>query len=214
MTADPTDTTATFMKNISAELASLDINRSMVADVIAVLGEPWAYRSRRKDLEKDNLPELYAMDYPGGVVVSIYDNQVMLWGCQQIPGYEIPGYVISDSIQIGTTLDDVFEKLGSPTKVVEGYDGEGNKAMYEDNASYVNMNIKERSGFCFFQYDRNGEKVRFYYDDNVLYKGTGKMKGSCLYGTVSNGKRIRILSKDNKVGSLFEYRTEPLGAIE
>ena len=76
------------------------------------------------------------------------------------------------------------------------------------------MNINERKGFCFFQYDRNGEKVKFYYDDNVLYKGTGKMKGSCLYGTVSNGKRIRISSRDNKVDSLFEYRIEPIGTIE
>ena len=214
ITADPTDTTATFMKNINAKLASLDINKSTADDVIAVLGEPWAYRSRHNDLEEDNLPEAYTMDYPGGFIVSIYKNQVMQWGCQQISGYEISGYTFSNSIQIGTTLDDVFEKLGSPTKVVEGFGGEGNKIMYENNTSYVNMNINERKGFCFFQYDKNGEKVKFYFDDNVLYKGTGKMKGSCLYGTVRNGKRIRISSKDNKVVSLYEYRTEPLGTIE
>jgi hypothetical protein len=213
MTADPTDTTATFMKNINTKLASLDINKSTADDVIAVLGEPWAYRSRHKDVEEDNLPEVYTMDYPGGVVVSIYKNQVMLWGCQQIPGYEIPGYVLADSIQIGATLGDVFKKLGSPTKVVEGF-GEGNKIMYEDNTSYVNMNINERKGFCFFQYDHNGEKIKLYFNDNVLYKGTGKIKGLCLYGTVSNGKRIRILSRDNKVVSLYEYRTEPIGTIE
>jgi hypothetical protein len=214
MTADPTDTTATFMKNINAKLASLDINKSTADDVIAVLGKPWAYRSRSKDLEEDNLPEAYNMDYPGGFMVSIYMNQVMQWGCQQISGYEISGYTFSDSIQIGTTLDDVFEKLGSPTKVVEGFGGEGNKIMYEDNTSYVNMNINERKGFYFFQYGNNGEKIKLYFDDNVLYKGTGKMKVSCLYGTVRNGKRIRILSKDNKVVSLYEYRTEPLGTIE
>jgi len=214
ITADPTDTTATFMKDINAKLASLDINKSAADDVIAVLGEPWAYRYRHNDLEEDNLPEAYTMDYPGGVVVSIYKNQVMLWGCQQIPGHEIPGYIFSDSIQIGTTLDDVFKKLGTPARVVEGFGGEGNKTMYEDNTSYVNMNINERKGFCFFQYDSNGEKVKLYLDDNVLYKGTGKTKGTCLYGTVSNGKRIRISSKDNKVVSLHEYRTEPIGTIE
>jgi len=214
ITADPTDTTATFMKNINTKLTSLDINKSTADDVIAVLGEPWAYRFRGKDLEEDNLPEVYSMDYPGGFMVSIYKNQVMLWGCQQIPGHEIPGYIFSDSIQIGTTLDDVFKKLGSPAKVVEGFGGEDNKIMYEDNTSYVNMNINERKGFCFFQYDSNGEKIKLYLDDNVLYKGTGKTKGTCLYGTVSNGKRIRISSKDNKVVSLHEYRTEPLGAIE
>jgi len=214
MTEDPTDTTATFMKNINTKLTSLDINKSTADDVIAVLGEPWAYISRHKDLDEDNLPEVYTMDYPGGFMVSIHKNRVMLWGCQPIPGHEISGYIFSDSIQIGTTLDDVFKKLGSPTKVVEGFGGEGNKMMYEDNTGYANMNINERKGFCFFQYDNNGEKIKLYLDDNVLYKSTGKMKGTCLYGTVSNGKRIRIISRDDKVVSLFEYRTEPLGTIE
>ncbi len=63
-------------------------------------------------------------------------------------------------------------------------------------------------------YDNNGEKIKLYLDDNVLYKYRGKMKGFCFYGTVSQGKRIRFSFMDNKVGAIYEYRTEPLGTIE
>jgi len=208
------DVTKTFMKNINAKLASLDINKSTAADVIAALGEPWAYRFRGKNVEKNNLPEAYSMNYPGGFMVSIYLNQVMQWGLQQIPGDETPGYIFSDSIQIGTPLDDVFEKLGSPTKVIDGFGGEDNKIMYEDNTSYANMNINERKGFCFSRYDNNGKEIKVYFDDNVLYKDLGKIKGICLYGTVSKGKRIRFSFMDNKVIAIYEYRTEPIETIE
>jgi hypothetical protein len=206
--------TKTFMKNINANLASLDINKSIVADVIGVLGEPWAYRFRGKNLEKDNLPEAYSMSYPGGFIINIYQHHVMQWGCQQIPGNTISGYTFSDSIQIGSTLEDVFKKLGSPTKVVEGFGGEDNKIMYEDNTGYANMNIQERKGFCFSRYDNDGKEIKVYFDDNVFYKDLGKTKGYCLYGTVSNGKRFRLSFMDNKVVAMYEYRTEPLGTIE
>ncbi|MFC1763984.1 hypothetical protein ACFL6U_18155 [Planctomycetota bacterium] len=211
---DPTDTTTTFMKNINAKLATLDINKSAAEEVVAALGKPWAYGYRGKDLEEDNLPEVYTMDYPGGFLVSIYKNQVLQWGCQQITEDECAGYILHDSIQIGTTLDDVFGRLGSPTKVVEGFGTEDNRIMYEDTISYANMNIKDRRGFYFFQYGNNGEKIKLHLDDNVLYKHTGKAKGLCFYGTVSNGRRVRFVFRDNKVVSLIEYRTEPLGIID
>jgi len=207
--------TKTFMKNINAKLASLDINKSTVTDVISVLGEPWAYRFRGENyFKKDNLPEAYTMSYPGGFIINIYKNHVMQWGLQQIPGDEIPGYIFSDSMQIGTPLDDVFKKLGSPAKVIDGFGGEDNKMMYEDNTGYANMNINERIGFCFSRYDNNGKEIKVYFDDNVLYKNLGKTKGICLYGTVSNGKRIRFSFMDNKVVAMYEYRTEPLVTFE
>ena len=213
---EPTpDMTEEFMKNINAKLASLDINTSSADDVIAVLGEPWAYRLRGEGLREDNLPEAYSMSYPGGFVVSIHLNQVTQWGLQQIPGDETPGYVFSDSIQIGTTLEDVFAKLGSPTKVVEGFGGQGNRpAMHEDNTGYADMNIDERKGFCFSRHDSNGKEIKQYFDDDVLYKDLGKIKGICLYGTVSKGRRIRFSFMDYKVVALYEYRTEPLPTIE
>lgn len=211
---EPTpDMTVTFMKNINAKLASLDINKSSADDVIAVLGEPWAYRFRGEVLKKDNLREAYTMAYPGGFIVSIYRNHVMQWGLQQIPGDETPGYVFSDSIQIGTTLEDVFEKLGSPTEVIEGSGGEDNRIMYEDNAGYANMNINERKGFCYSRYDDDGEETKIYFDDNVLYKDLQETKGICFYGTVSKGKRVRFSFMDYKVVALYEYRTEPLPKI-
>jgi len=207
------DDTKTFMKNINAKLATLDINKSTVSDVISVLGEPWFYRFHGKFFKKDNLPETYTMSYPGGFMVSIYKNQVMQWGCRQISGDEISGYIFQDSIQIGTTLDDVFKKLGSPAKIIEGFGGKG-KIMYEDNTGYANMNINERKGFCFSRYDNNGEEIKVYFDDNVLYKDIGKIKGICFYGTVSKGKRIRFSFMDNMVVAIYEYRTEPIETIE
>jgi hypothetical protein len=203
------------MKNINSNLALLDINNSTVSDVIAVLGEPWAYTFHGEELQKDNLPELYTMDYPGNFIVSFYKNQVMLWGVQQtVPGLEIPGYIFSDSIQIGTTLDDVFKKLGPPAKIIEGFGDGTNKIMFEDNVIYANMGINERKGFCFHRFDSNGKEIKLYFDDNVLYKDFRNVKGYCLYGTVINGKRIKLSFIDNKVNSLQEYRTEPVKTIK
>jgi hypothetical protein len=208
------DDTKTFMKNINAKLATLDINTSTVADVISVLGEPLFYRFRGKSFQKDNLPGAYTMSYPGGFIINIYKNQVVQWGCQQTPGDEIPGYIFLDSIQIGTPLDDVFEELGPPAKVVEGFGTDDNKIMYEDNTSYANMNINERKGFCFSRYDDKGKEIKIYLDDNILYKGIGKVERLCFYGAVSNGKRIRFSFMDNKVIAMYEYRTEPIKEIE
>lgn len=208
------DDTKTFMKNINVRLAMLNINKSTVSDVISVLGKPWFYRSHGKFFKKDNLPEAYTMSYPGGFIINIYKNQVVQWGCQQTPGDEIPGYVFQDSIQIGTPFDDVFKKMGPPVKVVEGYGGESNKIMYEDNTGYANMNIQERKGFCFSRYDNNGKEIKVYFDDNVLYKDLRGVKGLYFYGTVCKGKRIRFLFMDNKVVAMYEYRTEPLEEIK
>ncbi len=204
------NTAVAFMKNINTKLAMLDINKSMVADIIAVLGEPWVYKYRGKDLEKDNLPEAYKMVYPGNFIVNIYKNQIMQWGCQQIPGHEISGYVFPGSIQIGTTIDDIFKKLGSPEKVIEGFGPDDNKIMYEDNTGYANMNINDRKGFCFSRYGNNGEEIKLYLDDHILYNNLGKTKGFCSYGIVSNGKRARFEFMDNKVIAIYEYRTEPI----
>jgi len=212
ITADPTDTTSTFLKNINSKLALLDINKSTADDVIAVLGEPWSYRFEHKDLEKDNLPETYTMTYPGNFIVSIHKNQVMEWGSEQIPGY-----VFSDSIQIGSTLDDVLKEIGPSAKIVEGFDDgrHGKKnILYEDNVIYQNMNINERKGFCFHWYDSNGEKIKVYLDDNVLYQNMNGTKGLCFYGTISKGKRISLIFVDNKVFWLHEYRAEPIKTIE
>ena len=207
--------TKKFMKDINAKLALLDINKSKVTDVVNVLGEPWAYRFRGENyFKKDNLPDAYTMSYPGGFIVNIYKNQVVQWGCQQNSGDEISGYVIADSIQIGTPIDDVFKKLGSPKKVVEGFDSGNNKIMYEDNTGYANMNINERKGFCFSRYDDNEKEIKIYFDDNVLYKDLGGIKGICLYGTVSDGKRIRFSFMDDKVIGMYEYRTEPIGTTK
>jgi len=211
---DPTDITTTFMRNINAKLASLDINKSTAEDVTKVLGEPWAYRTQGKDLERNDLPEAYTIAYPGGFIINIYKDQVVQWGVQWLPGYVIPGFVLADSIQIGTTLDDVFKKLGPPAKKVDGFGDKSNKIMYEDNLIYANMNSNERKGFCFYTLNSNGEKIRIYLDDDVLYQNLRAAKGLCMYGKISNGKRIRILAKDNKVVSLFEYRTEPIKDIK
>jgi len=212
ITEDPTDTTSTFLKNINSRLALLDINKSTADDVISVLGEPWAYVFEDKDLDKDNLPETYRMAYPGFFVVVIHKNQVMLWGSEKFQGY-----VFSGSIQIGTALDEVLKELGPPAKIVEEFDDGrhgGKEIMFEDNVIYANMDINERKGFCFYRYDSNGEKMRTYLDDNVLYQFMNTTKEICFYGAVSKGKRFRIFFMDNKVYTIHEYRTEPIKTIE
>lgn len=206
-----------FLKNINAKLALLDINKSTVDDVIAVLGEPGGYRfEQRNYFDKDHLPETYNMMYPGHFIVSIHKNHVMLWGSFLIPGYEVPGFVFSDSIQLGMSIEDVFKILGQPAKIIDGFKGdESMRIMFEDNVSYANMNINKRKGFSFYRYDDHREKITTFFDDNVLYQKTGNgYRGYSIYGTVTKGKRIRLTFMDNKVAELYEYRTEPIKAME
>jgi hypothetical protein len=108
----------------------------------------------------------------------------------------------------------VFKKLGPPVEIVEGFGTKDNKIMYEDNTDYADMNINERKGFCFSRYEDNGKEIKIYLDDNILYKGIGKVERLCFYGTVCNGKRIRFSFMDDKVIAMYEYRTEPIEEIE
>ena len=175
ITVNHSDTTiSTFLKNINSNLALLDINKATADNVIDVFGKPLSYQFGSDFFEEDNLPELYCMNYPGYFMVMIHENQVRSWGSE-----EVPGYTFSDSIQIGSTVDEVLRELGPPAKVVEGFKFGGGK-----------------------------------FKDNVLYKNMNGRKGYCYYATISKGKRIRMFFMGNKMFSLHEHRTEPLGAIE
>jgi hypothetical protein len=215
---DPTDTTSTFLANLNTRLASLDINQSTAEDVIAVLGEPWAYGFQGKDLLPNDLPETYGMEYPGHFTVSIHKNQVTEWGQWTMPKYDTfhSDYTLFDSIRFGSTQDEFFKVLPPPAKTIEGYgaDKASKKIMYEDNVIYAGMNINERKGFCFSRTEDNGEKVSMYFDDNVLYQDVYGQKGLCFYGTVYQGKRIRVFILENQITVMYEYRTEPVKNIE
>ena len=160
ITVDPTDTTSTFLKNINSKLASLDINKSTADDIISVLGKPLSYRFKNEVFEEDNLPETYVMTYPGYFMVSIHKNQIRSWGSE-----EIPGYVFSGLIQIGSTLDEVLKVIGPPEKIIEGFRLGAKK--FEDNILYKNMN--GRKGYCYYGTINKGKKIRMLFRDNKVF---------------------------------------------
>jgi tetratricopeptide (TPR) repeat protein len=85
-------------------------------DVIRVLGEPEKYIWGNKTFTKDNLPEVYILQYPNGVQVVVVRGVVSEFRSEQ-PG---PGFVYRDKLRLGSPLANVLNVLGQPSQTVVG----------------------------------------------------------------------------------------------
>jgi len=65
-------------------------------------------------------------------------------------------YVFRDKLRFGSTLDEVFEVIGHPEKIVEG-----EKNLFEDGVLY--KDIDGRNGYCY--YARSDQNVRLWFSD-------------------------------------------------
>ncbi|MHC4755349.1 MAG: S8 family serine peptidase [Planctomycetota bacterium] len=140
---------ADFQRNLTANVAKLDINTATKEDVIEIFGEPLSYNWNKQTFKKENLPEIYLMRYPGDFLVFIAKHRVMELR------FEKPGpYRFRDTITVGSTLEEVLQVLGPPVKTVEGQEiGRENGVLYKD--------INGREGWCY--YLRRDQGVRMFF---------------------------------------------------
>jgi len=98
-----------------------------------------------------NLPGIYILYYPSRFSVFMSNNKIV--EIRHESGFK---YIFSGKLRSGSTLDEVFEVIGRPKKVVQG---EENK--FKDGVLYKDIN--GRKGHCY--YAHHDQDVRLWFLD-------------------------------------------------
>jgi len=130
----PQQRRANVSKELAARIDTLAIGSTTRQDVIARLGQPVSYVLGKEHFDADNLPSRFAMIYPGNVQVIVSDDRV-----QRITILN-PGYLFRETIQVGTSTEEVFRVLGAPRKRIKDADYADIRGVAEDNVLFDGLN--------------------------------------------------------------------------
>ena len=147
--SQPSD--AEFASQLPAKIEQLDIDTANLEQVKEIFGKPAQYIWSKETFTEDNLPRQYILLYPSGFCIYMRDNQIV-----ELRHESGSHYVFRDKIWSGSTLDEVFEVIGHPKKIVEGQ-----KIGWVENVLY--KDIDGRKGYCY--YHRPGQNVRLWFRD-------------------------------------------------
>jgi hypothetical protein len=142
-----------FRKAVIPKIAKLDIDNATLDDVVALFGEPAMYCWGNDTFQKGNLPRQYILSYPDHFDVYMRDGKII-----ELRYYN-PGYIVRESLQVGSSLEDVLKVLGPPVETVEGKNNE-----FKDGVLYKDMNGWK--GYCY--YARADKGVRLFITDNKV----------------------------------------------
>ena len=139
--SQPSD--AEFARRLPAKIEQLDIDTADLEQVKKIFGKPIKYIWGKETFKEDNLPKQYILYYPSQFRVFMSGNKIVeIW---HESGFN---YVFRGKLRSGSTLDDVFEVIGYPKKIVQG---EENK--FKDGVLY--KDIEGRKGHRYYgRYDR------------------------------------------------------------
>jgi hypothetical protein len=153
--------------DIDAKITQLSQTGTTVDEVIRVLGEPTKYLWGNKTFKKDDLPKAYLLVYSGNVNVMVYQGRVVELRSEG----DGRGFIWQGKLRLGSSLDEVLQGLGPPSKTVVG-----KPLAFEAGVLY--KDIDGKSGYCYYAWpDQN---VRLFLVEN---KVTG------LYITLGNSNR-------------------------
>jgi len=116
--------------------------------------------------QKGNLPRQYILSYPDRFDIFMRDGKII-----ELRYYN-PGYIVQESLQVGSSLEDVLKVLGPPVETIEG-----KKNEFKDGILY--KDIDGMKGNCY--YGRVDKGVRLFIKDNKVV---------ALYVTGSNYQQI------------------------
>jgi len=117
-------------KDVAARIDKLAVGSATRRDVIALFGEPVSYVLGTEHFDASNLPSRFAMIYPGNVQVIVSDD------CVRRITIVTPGYLFRGTIQVGASMEEVFEVLGPPRKTIDGADNADVRDVTEDNVLF------------------------------------------------------------------------------
>jgi hypothetical protein len=139
-----------FTKQLPAKIKQLDIDTADLEEVKEIFGKPLKYVWGKKTFTEDNLPRQYILDYPSDFSVYMRGNKII-----EIRHGDESSYIFRGKLRCGSTLDEVFEVLGHPEKIVKGKNEYKNGVLYKD--------IDGRKGHCYYR--RSDQNVRLWFSD-------------------------------------------------
>jgi len=150
---------STAVANINDQVAQLDFDTATLDDIIDIFGEPVKYHWAGQNYTRDNLPNVYIVQYPNEFGI------VMVNGHIDELRFESPaaGYLFQGQIQVGSSLGDVISVVGQPTQTIVGQ-----PCGWQDGVLYKDIN--GTVGHCY--YLRSDQNVRFFfwnYNVTALY---------------------------------------------
>jgi len=143
------------VSDINAKVAQLNIETADLDKIISIFGEPEKYLWGDETFQRQNLPPVYIVRYPDGFSIFMKNDHIAELRFEQ------PGFIFRNKIQVGSSLEEVLEVIGSPAETVVNQKNEfKDKVLYKDIDGY--------KGRCY--YARSDQNVRFFFND---YKVAG-----------------------------------------
>jgi hypothetical protein len=136
--------------DFNAKISQLSKPGTRPEEVIRLLGEPGKYVWGEKTFTKTDLPATYMMSYPQGVQVVVGDGLVNELRCE-LPG---PGFAWHGTLRLGSTLDEVLQVLGPPSRTEVG-----KPVTYDPGVLY--KDIAGVKGNCY--YSRPEQHIRLFF---------------------------------------------------
>jgi len=144
-----------FTRRLPARIRQLDIDTADLERVKEIFGKPAQYRWGEENFTEDNLPKRYVLVYPSNFHIYMRENQIV-----ELRHEHDFSYVFRNKLRCGSTLDEVFEVVGHPEKVVQGEENKfKNGVLYKD--------IDGRKGYCY--YARYDHDVRLWFKDYEIF---------------------------------------------
>ncbi|MFH1883099.1 MAG: hypothetical protein ABIL62_10360, partial [Planctomycetota bacterium] len=140
-----------FARKLPAKIEQLDVDTAGLERVKEIFGKPAQYIWGKETFKEDNLPRQYILVYPSSFRIYMRENQIV-----ELRHESGSNYVFRDKLRSGSTLDEVFEVIGHPKKIVVG-----EKNLFEDGVLY--KDIDGRKGHCY--YARSDQNVRLWFLD-------------------------------------------------
>jgi len=149
--SQPSD--AEFARQLPAKIEQLDIDTADLEQVKEIFGKPAQYIWGKETFTEDDLPKQYILDYPSDFSIYMSENKIV-----ELRHGDDSSYVFREKLRPGSTLDEVFEVIGYPKRIVQGENSYKNGVLYKD--------IDGRKGHCYYgRYDQN---VRLWFSDYKL----------------------------------------------
>jgi hypothetical protein len=120
-----------FINSLQEKLDSLDINRTVLADIINTFGEPVSYEWTSDVYSADSLPEEYMLTYPG-VLHFVMENDVL----KEIRIFD-NYYTTVNGLKTGMPVDKAIDAAGEPEQII---DSVTYMELVSENVLYTNVN--------------------------------------------------------------------------
>ena len=144
-----------FTRRLPARIRQLDIDTADLERVKEIFGKSLKYVWGKETFTEDNLPKRYILVYPGRFHIYMRENQIV-----ELRHEHDFSYVFRGKLRHGSTLDEVFEVIGHPKKIVQGEENKfENGVLYKD--------IEGRKGYCY--YARYDHDVRLWFKDYEIF---------------------------------------------